>query len=804
MKRINEMYCYETTPKCNEKAVVKGEKYRFTVLTHGLIRMEYNENGVFEDRATKGIVNRNFPVPEFTVEETDDKLIISTETLILSYLKDYPFSPDSLTARYCGEIGDFSEIWTFKDYKRKYYPNPAPQTRKGTRGSLDGADGEMELEEGIISANFADYDDSKSMIIAENGWVEERPDGIEDTYLFAYGNENNIECLHDFLELSGKIPMVPRYVLGNWWTRYYAYTEEEYKAVLSRFEDENIPITVAVLDMDWHLTEIEKDYGTGWTGYSWNKELFPNPKKFMDYLHSKGYAVALNLHDREGISPHEDCYEEMAKALGKNPEEKKRICFDFGDPKYVEAYFKYTHHQNEEDGVDFWWTDGFPKNSGSMLKSDNPWLLNHFHYIDSCKNNKRGMIFSRYAGIGSQRYPIGFSGDTYATWDTLDFMPYFTATASNVGFGWWGHDIGGFAGGDRDEELMARWTQFGAFSPITRLHSCNNPFMSKEPWNYSDLTHNVMAKFMKLRHRMIPYIYTMNHTAFADNLPLIRPMYYYHPNGRALQNRNEYFFGSEMLISPITSHSDSASLMGQSRTYLPEGLWFDFFNDRKYIGDRIYTCFRTLEEMPVFVKAGGIIPLSNDGGNSIANPENLEVLIYPGADNTFELYEDDGKTNDYRKGIGCNTKFQYKWSKKPEFIIHKPDGTVSLIPDKRNYKLVFKCINDCNDISVTVDGNKAAFEKHYENGAIIICADNVNGELKVVFESSVSIKENNTEKELFDLLMKTQISHSSKSATYNEFKKAKTFAEQITVINAFCCDENVRNAIMELITAGGE
>ena len=802
MKRINEMYHYETTPQCNEKAVVKGEKYRFTVLTHGLIRMEYSENGVFEDRATKGIVNRNFPVPYFTVDETDDKIVISTETLIVSYLKKYPFSCDSLTARYCGELGNFSEIWAFKDYKHKYYPNPAFQTRKGTRGSLDGADGEMELDEGIISANFADYDDSKSMIIAEDGWVEERPNGIEDTYLFAYGNENNIECLHDFLELSGKIPMIPRYVLGNWWTRYYAYDEEEYKSVLARFEEEKIPISVAVLDMDWHITDIKKDYGTGWTGYTWNKELFPNPKKFMSYLHEKGYSVSLNLHDREGISPHEDFYEEMAKELGMNPEQKKRITFDFGNPKYIEAYFKYSHHKNEEDGVDFWWIDGFPKNSGSMLKSDVPWLLNHFHYLDSCKNNKRGVIFSRYAGIGSQRYPMSFSGDTYATWATLDFLPYFTATASNVGVGWWGHDIGGFAGGERDEELMARWTQFAVFSPITRLHSSNNQFMSKEPWNYSDLTHKVMAKYLKLRHKLIPYIYTMNYKAYAENLPLIRPMYYYHPNGRALQNRNEYFFGDEILVSPITEHSDAISMMGKSRIFLPEGLWFDLFNDRKYIGDRIYTCYRYIDKMPVFVKAGAILPLSGDEGNSTDNPQNIEILIYPGVNNSFVLYEDDGKTNNYKCGECCKTEFRYKWSEKPEFSISKPEGNISLIPTQRNYKLVFKCITDCENISVTAGGRKIEFEKTYKNNMLIICLENISEKVIISFNSGVSIIENDTKADLFDLLMSAQISHNSKAAIYKEFVNAKSFAEQINALNSFECDESVKNAALELLICG--
>lgn len=110
------------------------------------------------------------------------------------------------------------------------------------------------------------------------------------------------------------------------------------------------------------------------------------------------------------------------------------------------------------------------------------WLLNHYHYQDSCKNAEGGVILSRYAGPGSHRYPVGFSGDTIISWNSLRFQPYFTATASNIGYSWWSHDIGGHMLGDYDEELQTRWLQFGVFSPITRLHSSRSPFNSKEPW----------------------------------------------------------------------------------------------------------------------------------------------------------------------------------------------------------------------------------------------------------------------------------------------------------------------------------
>lgn len=129
---------------------------------------------------------------------------------------------------------------------------------------------------------------------------------------------------------------------------------------------------------------------------------------------------------------------------------------------------------------------GLAQGTNTKIEGLDPlWMLNHFHYLDSGRDGKRPMTFSRYAGPGSHRYPVGFSGDTHITWDSLDFQPYFTNTASNIGYGWWSHDIGGHMMGYRDEELEVRWYQYGVFSPINRLHSSNSRFSGKEPWKFS-------------------------------------------------------------------------------------------------------------------------------------------------------------------------------------------------------------------------------------------------------------------------------------------------------------------------------
>ena len=135
--------------------------------------------------------------------------------------------------------------------------------------------------------------------------------------------------------------------------------------------------------------------------------------------------------------------------------------FDIADPDFLLAYLEEIHHPLEAEGVDFWWLD-WQQGSHTAMPGLNPlWMLNHYHFLDSGRDGKRPITFSRYAGPGSHRYPVGFSGDTVTSWASLDFQPYFTATAANLGYGWWSHDIGGHMFGVRDDELVTRWFQLG-------------------------------------------------------------------------------------------------------------------------------------------------------------------------------------------------------------------------------------------------------------------------------------------------------------------------------------------------------
>ena len=210
----------------------------------------------------------------------------------------------------------------------------------GTARTLDEADGAIPLDHGLISRNgYAVMDDSRSLLLTEENWVEPRKSEVMDYYFFGYGHEYE-KCLKDFYHLCGRTPLLPRFVFGNWWSRYHKYTEEEYKELILRFERENIPFSVAVVDMDWHLVDVDPKYGSGWTGYTWNKDFFPDPGEFMEWLHAHHLKITLNVHPADGVRAFEEPYPAMAKELGVDWEKEETINFDVTSQEFLNAYFK--------------------------------------------------------------------------------------------------------------------------------------------------------------------------------------------------------------------------------------------------------------------------------------------------------------------------------------------------------------------------------------------------------------------------------------------------------------------------------
>nr|WP_050008402.1 glycoside hydrolase family 31 protein [Butyrivibrio sp. WCE2006] len=741
--------------------MIIGEKYRISIMTDRLIRLEYAENGVFEDRLSKTVVNRNFPEVRYSEKKTETGIEIETDSLIIRY-DEQPFSTDGLSI----ELKDSGNVWHYSIT----YGN-SDKNLFGTARTLDGCDGGLWLEEGIFGRRgFAVMNDSASPVVVSSGdgtpgsyeYAYRETEGI-DIYFFGYGKDF-FGGLKAFYSLCGKTPLIPRYALGNWWSRYFRYTEESYKEVVDKFEELEIPLSVAVIDMDWHVTDVDPKYGTGWTGYSWNKELFPDPARFLSMLHERGLATTLNLHPADGIRAFEDMYEEMAKQLGVDPSSERPLEFDFSDPEYRKAYFDVVMHPYEKEGVDFWWID-WQQGTGKGADSVDPlFLLNHYHYHDQEGRNRRPMIFSRYAGPGSHRYPVGFSGDTVMTWKSLNFQPYFTSTASNIGYGFWSHDIGGHMMGDKDNERLIRWIQYGVFSPVMRLHSSSSPFLNKEPWVIEEPYHSIMGNYMRLRHRLLPYLYTESYRAYDEDRPLIRPMYYLLPEDeRAYKVPTEYGFGEKLIVGAITSPIDKFLQMSAVNMLLPEGRWYDIFSGRIYKGGKMRKLYRRLTDIPVLIGEGGIVPMSlEDKKNGVENPASLRLCIGAGKNGSYTMYEDDGISMEYKDGKFVKTTFDMTCSENSEgkdisVRISPAEGELSLVKDKRTYEICLYGVEPCEDKVTVCTGSNEDISSNakYDSAKKILTVYVGEVETKEgagVTISGIKLSSNDHKKQVFDIV----------------------------------------------------
>ena len=795
MDSFAKRFKIDCSPIANKKQVYVNGGTRLTVIAPCLLRVEVQPEGKFCDEPTQSVWFRDFDAPEFTVTEEKGKVTIKTEKVTFVY---------SLKAQKMEKIV-LADGRTVRNYKSG--------NLKGTCRTLDITAGIIKLSEGVCSRNgVAVLDDSKTLAIKDDGAILPRDNKETDEYYFAYGNDY-IGATTDLYKLTGKVPLIPRYALSNWWSRYKAYSQDEYLNLMDKFKEEQIPITVATVDMNWHWVNIKEKFGknshkvskhlnfmeyvydvwsTGWTGYSFNTDLFPDYKAFLKKLKDDNYHVTFNIHPSMGVRWFEDQYEDMCKAMGQNPKEKQPVKFDITDKKFTENYFDILHHPFEKDGVDFWWIDWQQGTRSNTPGLDPLWALNHYHFIDNAKDNHRPLILSRFCGAGSQRYPLGFSGDTTQTWKSLEFQPSFTATASNIAYPWWSHDIGGHCMGKKDDELYLRWVQLGVFSPVMRLHSTNNEFAGKEPWNFSGPVQRIATDALRLRHKLLPYIYTMNYRTHTECRAICEPMYYAYPEDENAYNcKNEFFFGTELIVAPITEHTSPKTNLAGVNVWLPEGRYTDVFTGRIYSGNKFVKMFRDIDCIPVLAKEGAIIPMSANGTtNDCSNPETLELLVYRG-NGKFTLYEDDGETLSYQNGEYLKTAFDVKENgNKVEFTVSKAEGTASVAPENRSFVIKFKDIVSA-DATVTVDGKdySAKAEKCGDTIEITVNAK-ADADIVVTLDNCTFLANKDEKQELTRVISKFQMSTDKKGMIYNSFIKnggslpnvAKEFKEPIKEI----------------------
>jgi alpha-glucosidase (family GH31 glycosyl hydrolase) len=729
-------------PVADPKAVVTVGNARFTVLTPQLIRMEWSADGKFEDHASLVFINRRLPVPKFTAQVLPRSSLMSpplietiqTDALRLNYAPagDGHFTADGLSI-------------TVKDVDGKqviWHPGDTdPENLQGTTRTLDGALGSKTKEPigpGLISrSGWALVDDSTRPLFDSSDfrflegekspwpWVMERPanekpGSYTDWYFFGYGHDYH-KALGDFVRVAGRIPLPPRFAFGVWWSRYWAYSDQELDGLVRGFHENDTPLDVLVIDMDWHMNEEQlqamgvtdqSGEGLGWTGYTWNKLLFPDPDAFLKNLHEEGLKTTLNLHPASGIQPWEEAYPAMARAMGMDPATKKYVPFDPTNKDWATNYFDLVLRPLEKQGIDFWWLDWQQEPNTKLRGVNNTWWLNYLHFTDQQREGKRPLLFHRWGGLGNHRYEIGFSGDTISVWDSLAFQPWFTATAANVGYAYWSHDIGGHMPGAVDPELYTRWVQFGAFSPILRTHTTKNPDSERRIWAYPEPYSAVLRSAYQLREAMQPYLYTEARRTYDTGVAFLRPLYYDWPeSGPAYDARNEYLFGDEMIAAPVAAPADKVTGLVSENIWLPAGEWIESPTGKRLDGPAQVDRTFSIDQIPVYVKAGAIVPMQPPmlhTGEKAVDPLIVNVWpLEPGTSSSYSVYEDSGVSVDYQRGVFARTPIRASQEGDTLRVeIGPAEGSYPGMMKTRSYELRLPA--DWPPAEVTVNGKSVA------------------------------------------------------------------------------------------------
>jgi alpha-glucosidase len=734
-------------PVADPKAVVTVGNARFTVLTPQLIRMEWSATGKFEDHASLVFINRRLPVPKF--EKTvlsggplsSGTLTIHTDALTLTYI----YAPDvkgNFTAN------NLSITLTVDDKEVTWQPGMSdPKNLQGTTRTLDGARGDKTrepIEPGLVSrTGWALVDDSTRPLFdstdfrfldgEKSPWpwamerpANEKPGSYQDWYFFGYGHDYK-QALGDYVKVAGRIPLPPRFAFGVWWSRYWAYSDQELDELVRGFRENDTPLDVLVIDMDWHISREqlqamgEKDQsgeGLGWTGYTWNKVLFPDPDAFLKKIGEEGLKTTMNLHPASGIQPWEAAYPAMARAMGVDPAMKKYIPFDPTDKKWATSYLDLVLHPLEKQGIDFWWLDWQQQPMMTKLPGvANTWWLNYLHFTDQQREGKRPLLFHRWGGLGNHRYQIGFSGDTVSVWESLAFQPWFTATAANVGYAYWSHDIGGHMPGAVDPELYTRWVQFGAFAPILRTHTTKNPDAERRIWAYPEPYASVLRTAFQLREAMEPYLYTEARRTYDTGVAFLRPLYYDWPeDDAAYTSKNEYLFGDQMLAAPVTAAADKVTGLATEQVWLPRsnspgGDWIEWPTGKHFSGPVSAERSFTIAQIPVYVRAGAIVPMQppmQRTGEKPVDPLIVNVWpLAPGSSSSYSVYEDSGVSVEYQRGVFAHTPIKATQTPSPDsdtlrVEIGPVQGNYPGMLKTRGYELRLPA--DWPPVSVTVNG----------------------------------------------------------------------------------------------------
>jgi len=525
----------------------------------------------------------------------------------------------------------------------------------------------------------------------------------EMNYYFIHGKSVG-EIIQHYTHLTGRTPLPPLWSIGYQQCRYSYFPDNEVVAIADTFREKDIPADVIVLDI--HYMEAYKIF-------TWDKNHFSDPKKLIEELKAKGFEVVVMCDPGIKVEEGYDAYEDGVKqdVFIKYPDGSNYTgqvwpgwCHfpDFTNPK-TRTWWKDKFNEYVSLGIQGFWNDmneiatwgnqlpenlelDFEGNKDSMRRGRNIYGLqmarSTYEGTKELLKGKRPFNLTRAGFSGIQRYAAVWTGDNVAHDEHMMLGVRLLNSMGLAGIAFCGYDVGGFVG-DANPKLFARWISLGAFSPFFRGHSMVNS-RDSEPWSFGEEVEEISRNYIKLRYRLMPYLYSAFYEASQTGMPVNRSMAIEHPFDAKIYQGNyqhQYYFGPSLLIAPVESYKEL------TKVYLPEGSWYPLFDDKKINGsETIVEC--PVDKLPVFVKASSILIMNEDAGNNTKEKSStLEIHLYFGEnDNTYLRYEDDGETFAYESGTFCTQLFSFIPTEK-SFTIHKPVG--SFASQYNHYKIFF-------------------------------------------------------------------------------------------------------------------
>lgn len=712
----------------NKESCIIGNKYRITILTPRLARLEYTPSGKFIDDPTALVINRTFPKTPYGITESETLIQIDTGIFTITYVKDKDFKAGNLGSNLKAVINNTTIEWQMN--------SPQVKNLRGINYSIDSIKDKIILDTGLYSLDGYAVVKDNTPVLTENDIFIPREEGSKDIYLFMY-NKDFDGCLNDYFTLTGYPNLIPRYALGAWWYKNDNYTSKDIISLVDRFNKDNIPISIFLL-------------GDSWRG---NNNYIPSIdlKNVSNYLTQKNIKLGVTINPNLEIAKGTNEY----NLISNYTNEEKFKFIPLSNEK-LGIYLNMFINNLEMQGVELYSIDYNNPNDKIDL-----WKFAHYHHGKIETRGKRGLSLTRNHGIAVHRYPIIWSGKTLVNWTTLNLLPRYNLQGYNVGVSFIAHPIGGYHNGIEEAELYLRYIQFACFSPIFLLASEGGKYYKREPWKWNPIIENDIIYFMNLRYKLIPYIYTESYNYHKTGKGIVKPFYYDYPKILDdVQYKNQYFFGQNLFISPITNKKNIVIDRVMKKVFVPDGIWFNLLDGKQYNGAKYYTNFYRDEDYPVFVKAGSIIPMNYNIKEDI--PSTLELNIYPLNDGTYNLYEDDGITNNYKKGMYMITNFSYHYEKDNYTLkISKSEGKNLL--SKRNYLLRFK--NTKNIKAVYIEDKSITYNCYYDKNDFIIQINNliVGRDLEVnikgenVLVSSIRLINEDIKEILYDLAINTSL-----------------------------------------------